>query len=120
MGAVGAVGACPAAEDHQDGAAHAGSHRRPCNARKIRSLRDLARKGINFVNRQPGSGTRLLLDELLRSEGIEPPRIHGYDRGEFTHAAVAAFVASGMASASNRQRTSSSSTSCRSSRSAIC
>lgn len=67
------------------------------NPRKIATLRDLARKGIKFVNRQPGSGTRVMLDGLLRTAGIESSRIHGYDTGEFTHAAVAAFVASGMA-----------------------
>jgi molybdate transport repressor ModE-like protein len=69
------------------------------NPRKITSLRDLARKGLNFVNRQQGSGTRVLLDGLLRTNGIDPSRIHGYDTGEFTHGAVAAFVASGMADA---------------------
>jgi putative molybdopterin biosynthesis protein len=67
------------------------------NPRKILSLRDLARKGIKLVNRQQGSGTRVLLDALLRNAAIDPSRIHGYDSGEFTHAAVAAFVASGMA-----------------------
>jgi putative molybdopterin biosynthesis protein len=67
------------------------------NPRKITTLHDLARKGIKFVNRQQGSGTRVLLDALLRTMSIVPSRIQGYDSGEFTHAAVAAFVASGMA-----------------------
>ena len=52
---------------------------------------------MRFINRQAGSGTRLLLDMLLRKEGIDPARIKGYEQCEFTHAAVAAFVASGMA-----------------------
>lgn len=65
----------------------------------LRNVRDLAKRGVTFVNRQPGSGTRLLLDALLRVSGIEPSRIRGYDSAEFTHAAVAAFVASGAASA---------------------
>jgi molybdate transport repressor ModE-like protein len=63
----------------------------------IKSLRDLVRPEVKFVNRQPGSGTRVLLDGLLRSLAIDPSRINGYDSGEFTHAAIAAFVASGMA-----------------------
>ncbi len=66
------------------------------NPMKLRSLRDLARPGVRFVNRQQGSGTRALLDELLRGVSIEPAAISGYGAGEFTHAAVAAFVASGM------------------------
>ena len=67
------------------------------NPRRIESLRDLTRARVRFVNRQSGSGTRLLLDALLAREGVDARRIHGYDSGEFTHAAVAAFVASGMA-----------------------
>ncbi len=67
------------------------------NPRRIRGLRDLAKPGVRFVNRQPGSGTRVLLDALLASQHVDPARIAGYDTGEFTHAAVAAFVASDMA-----------------------
>lgn len=64
----------------------------------IRELTDLARPGVRFVNRQRGSGTRVLLDAMLASRGIEPHAIVGYgETGEFTHAAVAAFVASHMA-----------------------
>lgn len=69
------------------------------NPKGISSLRDLARSGVRFVNRQKGSGTRVLLDGMLRREDVDPARIRGYDSGEFTHAAVAAFVASGMADA---------------------
>ena len=69
------------------------------NPLKIRTLADLARRRVKFVNRQPGSGTRVLLDGLLRSARIDATKINGYDSGEFTHAAVAAFVASGIANA---------------------
>lgn len=69
------------------------------NPRRIGGLRDIARAGVRFVNRQAGSGTRLLLDALLERERIAARSIAGYDTGEFTHAAVAAFVASGMADA---------------------
>lgn len=70
----------------------------PGNPKKIRGLKDLSRPGVRFVNRQRGSGTRILLDGLLRSLAIDPAKIVGYGgAGEFTHAAVAAFVASGMA-----------------------
>ena len=68
------------------------------NPLRIRSVRDLARRR-RFVNRQPGSGTRLLFDHLLAIAGLKPAAIHGYAHEEFTHAAVAATVASGMADA---------------------
>lgn len=67
------------------------------NPKKIRHVDDLVKLGVRFVNRQDGSGTRLVFDMLLAKAGIEPARISGYDTVEFTHSAVAAFVASGMA-----------------------
>ncbi|AOY91610.1 LysR family transcriptional regulator [Cupriavidus sp. USMAA2-4] len=67
------------------------------NPRRIVGLEDLCRPGVRFVNRQEGSGTRLLLDLLLQARGIAPARIDGYRNGEFTHAAVAAYIGSGMA-----------------------
>lgn len=67
------------------------------NPKQLRGLQDLARGDLRFVNRQPGSGTRLLIDLMLRHEKIEPRRVPGYDTHEFTHAAVAAYIASGMA-----------------------
>jgi len=76
---------------------HQGLMVAPGNPKKIYGLKDLLRPGVRFINRQAGSGTRLLLDMLLRKEGIDPARIKGYEQCEFTHAAVAAFVASGMA-----------------------
>ena len=69
------------------------------NPKQIAGLADLARGDVRFVNRQLGSGTRVLLDLLLRQQAIDTHRIDGYDTGEYTHAAVAAFVASGMADA---------------------
>lgn len=67
------------------------------NPKRIVRLADLARDGVRFVNRQEGSGTRMLVDLMLADAGIAPSRVHGYETSEFTHAAVAAHVASGMA-----------------------
>ena len=67
------------------------------NPKALRTLRDLTRPGVRFVNRQRGAGTRMLLDHLLTNEGIEPSAIEGYDREQYTHLAVAADVDSGMA-----------------------
>ena len=69
------------------------------NPLSIYSLKDLVRPEIRFVNRQRESGTRLLLDGLLKAQSIDSRLINGHHGGEFTHAAVAAFVASGMADA---------------------
>ncbi len=69
------------------------------NPRKILSIRDLAQPGLRLVNRQLGSGTRVLLDLLLKRHNVDSRRIVGYDTGELTHAAVAAYIASGMADA---------------------
>jgi putative molybdopterin biosynthesis protein len=69
------------------------------NPRSISSLKDLARTGVRFVNRQPGSGTRVLLDCELKKLGIEPLAIVGYEREEFTHMAVGVAIASGLADA---------------------
>lgn len=70
----------------------------PGNPLNIRSLEDLVRPEITFVNRQRGAGTRLLLDYHLRLLGIVPERLKGYNQEEYTHLAVAAAVASGRAS----------------------
>jgi len=69
----------------------------PGNPRKVYELADLMRPEVRFINRQPGSGTRHLLEGLLGQAGLASSAIAGYEQGEFTHAAVAAFVASGMA-----------------------
>jgi molybdate transport repressor ModE-like protein len=68
------------------------------NPLHIESLEGLA-GGVRFVNRDLDSGTRRLFDELLKQQGVVAARIDGYEHEEFTHAAVAAYVASGMADA---------------------
>jgi molybdate transport repressor ModE-like protein len=69
------------------------------NPRRVHTLADLAAKRLRIVNRQPGSGTRMLLDRLLERAGIAPATLEGYTNEEFTHAAVAATVAAGNADA---------------------
>ena len=69
------------------------------NPKRIRALSDLASGRVRFLNRQPGSGTRVMLDHLLATAGISSSRISGYQSEEFTHAAVAATIASGKADA---------------------
>lgn len=69
------------------------------NPKKIYDIADLARPDVRFINRQEGSGTRFLLDLMLRRQGLDAARIRGYEQCEFTHAAVAAFIASDMADA---------------------
>ena len=69
------------------------------NPKALRGLEDLARHDIRFVNRQPGSGTRVLLDYQLKKLGLEGAAIAGYEREEFTHMAVGVAVASGLADA---------------------
>jgi len=69
----------------------------PGNPKQIHTLADLARPDVRFINRQQNSGTRFLLDLMLEEAKVSPAKIHGYESVEFTHAAVAAFIASGMA-----------------------
>jgi molybdate-binding protein len=69
------------------------------NPAQVRSLRDVAAKGLRFVNRQRGSGTRLLIDRMIADGGIEAGALAGFQHEEFTHGAVAATVASGGADA---------------------
>jgi molybdate transport repressor ModE-like protein len=66
----------------------------------IVSLQRLFNPSVRFVNRDPDSGTRCLFDQLLAQHGLDGSAINGYERVEFTHAAVAAYVASGMADVS--------------------
>ncbi len=67
------------------------------NPKSITSLADLSQAGVRFVNRQAGSGTRILLDWRLKQVGLDPASIHGYQRDEYTHMAVAVAVLSGSA-----------------------
>jgi len=69
------------------------------NPAKVRSLADVAGSGMRLVNRQRGSGTRELFDHLLQEAEIKDADLNGYQHEEYTHSAVAAFVASGMADA---------------------
>lgn len=69
------------------------------NPRRVRRLEDLGKKPLRFVNRQRGSGTRLLFDALLAQHGLRPADIAGYATEEFTHLAVAATIAAGRADA---------------------
>ncbi|MCJ7716681.1 MAG: molybdopterin biosynthesis protein [Anaerolineales bacterium] len=67
------------------------------NPKGILGLDDLIRDDISFVNRQRGSGTRLLLDYHLGDLGIQVDNVSGYKHEEFTHLSAAAVVASGRA-----------------------
>ncbi len=62
------------------------------NPMGIKSLEDLAANKIRYINRQKGSGTRVLLDYILSQKGISSSLINGYNREEYTHLAVAAAV----------------------------
>lgn len=67
------------------------------NPLKLKSLNDLQREGLKFINRQRGSGTRILLDHHLALLDISATEINGYERQEYNHLAVAAAIASGRA-----------------------
>ena len=67
------------------------------NPKGIKGLEDLTRDDITMINRQAGSGTRVLFDYKLGELGINPETIKGYDHEEFTHMAVAVDVLSGAA-----------------------
>ena len=69
----------------------------PGNPKTIGGVERLADPDVSIVNRQPGSGSRALLDRLLRRGGIPSNEVTGYENEEFGHLAVAAAVASGRA-----------------------
>jgi putative molybdopterin biosynthesis protein len=69
----------------------------PGNPLELAGIEDLVRPGLRYVNRQRGAGTRVLLDHELARRGIEPAAVHGYEREEHTHLAVAAAVAADRA-----------------------
>lgn len=71
----------------------------PGNPKNILSIGDMADGGFTFVNRQAGSGTRVLFDYRLEQDGIDPDTIIGYDNEEYTHMAVAVSVLSGKSDA---------------------
>jgi putative molybdopterin biosynthesis protein len=67
------------------------------NPLQLKSLADIARSKARYINRPLGTGTRLILDELLAQQRIKPSQIQGYRRSEPSHAAVAQAVANGEA-----------------------
>ena len=67
------------------------------NPKGIKGIGDLTRDGVAFVNRQPGSGTRILLDYKLEEMGIDPSYINGYGNEEYTHMNVAVAILNGVA-----------------------
>jgi putative molybdopterin biosynthesis protein len=67
------------------------------NPKSVSALRDIVDKDLRFVNRQAGSGTRVLLDFQLAQLGLNARDVRGYEHEEFTHMAVAVAVASGLA-----------------------
>ncbi len=69
------------------------------NPKQIGSLADIAERGLRFINRQKGAGTRLLTDSMLRATGLDVERLNGYNHEEYTHMNIAAAVASGSADA---------------------
>ncbi|MDN3525555.1 substrate-binding domain-containing protein [Halomonas sabkhae] len=70
---------------------------RPGNPCGVHGLEALVEGQARFINRQPDSGTRALLDGLLRDAGLSSRHIQGYELEEYTHSAVAAYIAAGMA-----------------------
>ncbi len=69
------------------------------NPKKVQSIKDLQEKQLQFINRQAGSGTRVLFDYQLSKLGIAPETIKGYENDEYTHMSVAVDVLSGRADA---------------------
>ncbi|MDD3899544.1 MAG: substrate-binding domain-containing protein, partial [Syntrophomonadaceae bacterium] len=62
------------------------------NPLHIKSIQDLVRPDVRYINRQKGAGTRILLDFLLKKEKLDAQSINGYNREEYTHLAVAASI----------------------------
>ena len=69
------------------------------NPLHITSLQDLKRPEVRYINRAEGTGTRVLLDELLANAGLTPSDVAGYNSQEPSHTAVAQAVASSAADA---------------------
>jgi putative molybdopterin biosynthesis protein len=69
------------------------------NPLKIRSLGDVAQRGLRFINRAAGTGTRVLLDELLAEQNIAKSQLQGYRKTEPSHQAAALSVSQGFADA---------------------
>jgi molybdopterin molybdotransferase/putative molybdopterin biosynthesis protein len=71
----------------------------PGNPRSLRGIQDLTRPSIRFVNRNAGSGTRLMLDRAIKHAGIPSAAINGYQRQVCTHTEAADLIAAGKADA---------------------
>lgn len=69
------------------------------NPKNIKSINDLTKANVNYVNRQRGAGTRVLFDFLLQENDIKKEEISGYQKEEYTHIAAAAAVGRGSADA---------------------
>lgn len=69
----------------------------PGNPKKISGLEDLTRSDVHIVNREVGSGSRLVFDELLRQAGLDPSALRGYEREAREHRALAEIIAHGLA-----------------------
>jgi putative molybdopterin biosynthesis protein len=69
----------------------------PGNPKGIQDLSDLVRRGVRFVNRQAGSGTRVWLDAVLKQRGLDAALIDGYEDEKPTHSEVARTIAEGGA-----------------------
>jgi putative molybdopterin biosynthesis protein len=71
----------------------------PGNPEGISSVADLARPGVRLLNREPGSGSRMLLDERLAAAGVAPTEVTGYGTAARGHLAVGEAIAAGLADA---------------------
>lgn len=69
------------------------------NPLNIQGFTDITKDGVRYVNRQKGSGTRILTDYLCQKENVKSEDIYGYEREELTHTSVAAQIVSGSADA---------------------
>ena len=69
------------------------------NPKNILDIKDLVKQDVKFINRQRGSGTRVLLDYLLEKDNIDKGNINGYEKEELTHMGAAVQVAEGNADA---------------------
>jgi putative molybdopterin biosynthesis protein len=69
----------------------------PGNPKKVTRAEDLARKTLRLINREPGSGSRALLDKLLHGAGLPASKVLGYDKVAFGHLAAAYAVVAGDA-----------------------
>ena len=69
------------------------------NPLQIRSFSDIVREGVRYVNRQKGSGTRILMDYLCDKNGLDRDSVYGYEREELTHNSVAVQIAGDSADA---------------------